>query len=88
MTLQQCAESGHDKVRKPYWAFATDYMRIDINNGRVGPWGHLFAAEQQEMLGQPTPQDILLVTLTKDDDWVPYTPKVALSPSDARENNR
>jgi len=81
MNLDEAARQGILRVRKDVWAFADAYLRQDLlPNGGRGPWVHLFSRQEQEIIGEPTPQSILVpsefgrrILDPRDDDYVPYT---------------
>jgi len=73
MTIDECAKQGIDKVRKSQWSNPDAYLQLHISSeGFHGPWGYLYDEISQRVIGEPTPQTILLIGDTQD-DWVPFT---------------
>lgn len=61
MTLSEATKAGITRLRMPIWANPRAYGRIDILDGFMGPWFHLFDRQTQEAIGEPTPQTILVM---------------------------
>lgn len=82
MTLAEAAAAGIKRVRLPNWADAHDYVKLDIIDGRHGPWGHLYAPCQAD-LGLPRPHNFLIIGDTES-RYEPYSGPTleAVSPSD------
>lgn len=77
MTLDEAVQKGHKRVRKPCWAFAEDYLLLDIfveEQGMVlcGPWARLYSPLQLVMSELERPQMLLMVP-DRATDWEPYT---------------
>jgi hypothetical protein len=57
---------GYLRFHDPVWGNPEAYMRLAVvvTNGErhLGPWGSLFDRRTQEVIGEPTPQDILIVS--------------------------
>jgi hypothetical protein len=58
ISLNQAAARGIARVRKPEWATPEDHFKVDIVDGRPGPWLHLFAPFNLECNGRD-PVDVL-----------------------------
>lgn len=58
ISCRQAARMGIERLRRPIWANALDHLKIDIIDGELGPWLHLFAPFNQECNGRD-PVDIL-----------------------------
>lgn len=43
ISIQEAAEQGIDRLRRPEWACKFDHVKIDIIDGHTGPWLHLFS---------------------------------------------
>jgi hypothetical protein len=43
LCLAEAARKGVDRLRLPIWANKMDHLKIDIINGELGPWGHLYS---------------------------------------------
>lgn len=56
ISIDQAASRNIKLIRKPIWANAMDHIRIDIVDGRAGPWLHLYAPFNVECNGRdPVP---------------------------------
>ncbi len=71
MTAGEAAKHGIRRLRRPVWAHPEAYLRIDILDGRVGPWFHLYERKTQEVIGEKTPQTFIGLGDTTD-DYEPY----------------
>lgn len=71
MTQDELVKLGVNRFRRAIWACPTDYVRIDIFEGFVGPWMTLWARSTQEAIGEPTPQRLLNVN-DNTTDYLPY----------------
>lgn len=59
MSIRQAAAAGIERVRKPVWAHPCDHIKIDIFDGALGPWAHLYAPFNKVCNGRD-PVDILI----------------------------
>jgi hypothetical protein len=57
MSMKEAAALGIERLRKPVWADPLDHMKIDIVDGELGPWMHLYAPFNQRTGHDPV--DIL-----------------------------
>lgn len=71
MKLTEAAVKGICRVRLPQWADADTYLKIDLIDGGIGPWGHLYSPHTQKAIHAPTPQDLLIIGDT-DDEYEEY----------------
>ena len=60
ISIMEAAAKGIERVRLSNWANPMDHIKIDIIDGRPGPWGHMFAPFNEECNGRD-PVDFLLV---------------------------
>jgi hypothetical protein len=60
ISLNQAAALGIKRICKPIWANPMDHFRLDIIQGKPGPWLHLFAPFNVECNGRD-PIDILWI---------------------------
>ena len=60
ISINEAAAQGIDRVRMDVWANQEDHIKIDIIEGRPGPWGHLYSPVN-ERIGQENPKDFLLM---------------------------
>lgn len=77
ISLNEAAAQGIERVRKPNWANPRDYVKLDIVDGRLGPWLHLYSPINQTVLKQANPQHILWAfefgtSAAEDQEFVPY----------------
>lgn len=66
LSCRQAAAMGINRLRKPIWANSLDHVKIDIIDGTLGPWMHLFSPFNMECNGHD-PVDILW---PMNKDWV------------------
>lgn len=52
ISINEAAASGIERLRRPNWANPMDHLKIDIVNGKPGPWTHLYAPFNQECTGR------------------------------------
>lgn len=71
MNLLQAAEQGIERVRLPQWRDPLAHIKIDIIDGRLGPWAHLYDPFNTECNGRD-PYD-MLVSQADDTRFVAYT---------------
>lgn len=62
ISINEAAKRGIDKLRQPIWASPEDYLKIDIIDGKAGPWGH-FYSPLNKMTNGKNPIDVLLIEL-------------------------
>lgn len=85
MTLSECAQAGHTRVRKSYWADPNEYLEIKIIKGHLAPWGRLHSPNIEELAKDDDPviardfQEVLdvstkplLIATDTASDWEPY----------------
>lgn len=73
ISINQAAAQGIQYVRQSRWANPLDHLKIDIINGKAGPWTHLYAPFNQECNGRD-PVPILSVGMDYNaEEWEPYT---------------
>ncbi len=77
ISIEEAATRGIERLRQPQWVTAEDHLKIDIINGKPGPWTHLYAPFNLECNGKD-PVDVLCINMNyKSADWLPYTGPVA-----------
>lgn len=59
VSLNDAAKAGCLRLRKPVWANPLDHFKIDLVDGKIGPWIHLWAPFNKECNGRD-PVDILV----------------------------
>jgi hypothetical protein len=52
ISINEAVKLGHPRLRKPIWANRFDHLKIDIIDGAIGPWLHLYAPFNQECNGR------------------------------------
>jgi hypothetical protein len=52
ISIQDAAARGIERVRKPIWADPLDHIKIDIVEGKPGPWLHLWCPFNKECNGR------------------------------------
>jgi len=72
ISINEAAKRGIDRLRKPKWAQPEDHLKIDIIDGRPGPWGHLYAPFNRECNGRDPVHELMLQG-TDETEWLPYT---------------
>lgn len=60
ISINEAVRFGFPRLRKPVWANPLDHLKIDLIDGRMGPWIHLFAPFNKECNGRD-PVDILAI---------------------------
>ena len=79
MRLSEAAALGISRVRRPMWADAKAYAKIDlVGDGMMGPWLHLYDRGIQNAIGEATPQEMMCVGDTTD-DYEEYTGEIDLA---------
>jgi len=58
ISIVQAAERGIERVRQTIWGNKFDHVKIDIIDGKPGPWLHLYAPFNKECNGRD-PVDML-----------------------------
>jgi hypothetical protein len=58
MSLRDAAARGIERVYQPNWVGRMDHFKIDIIDGRMGPWVHLYSPQNKEINGRD-PVDML-----------------------------
>lgn len=58
ISINEAARLGHVRLRKPRWANPFDHLKIDVIDGQIGPWLHLYAPFNRECNGRD-PVDML-----------------------------
>lgn len=58
LSINDAAERGIERLRRPVWGNQLDHLKIDIFSGRPGPWSHLYAPFNKECNGRD-PVDII-----------------------------
>lgn len=72
ISINEAAKAGIERVRKPAWAQPEDHLKIDIFDGKPGPWIHLYAPFNKECNGRD-PVNILIIEFDCDaKDYIPY----------------
>ena len=62
ISIDEAAARGINRLRMPRWANKLDHLKLDIIDGRPGPWTHLFAPFNKECNGHD-PVDVLFTMM-------------------------
>lgn len=60
ISINEAAARGIEKLRQPRWASPDEYLKIDIIDGKAGPWGHFYSPYNVTMNGR-NPVDMLIL---------------------------
>ncbi len=52
LSIAEAAAKGVERVRQPQWANPLDHLKIDIIDGKPGPWLHLWCPFNRECNGR------------------------------------
>jgi hypothetical protein len=52
LSIKEAAKQGVERLRKPIWANPLDHVKIDIVEGKHGPWLHLWCPFNTECNGR------------------------------------
>lgn len=58
ISINEAVKLGHPRLRRPIWANPFDHLKIDLIDGKMGPWIHLYAPFNKECNGRD-PVDML-----------------------------
>lgn len=72
ISINEAVRLGQPRLRKPIWANALDHIKLDLIDGSMGPWIHLYAPFNQECNGRD-PVDILALTQQDSFDTQEFT---------------
>lgn len=71
MDIKTAAAQGIERLRLPQWANSMDHIKIDIIDGRPGPWAKLYAPFNMECNGMD-PVQVLSMQMDYTDAYVAY----------------
>jgi len=74
MILIELASKKINKVKKAIWANPNAYLKLDIIDNKLGPWGHLYDQPIQDNVGIDSPQNVLIIG-DNENDWIPFNNK-------------
>lgn len=72
ISIEQAVLLGVDRLRLPRWANAMDHIKIDIVNGNLGPWVHLFCPMNRATNGDDPFDTPIGEFETRIPQWEPY----------------
>lgn len=52
ISINEAAARGVERLRKPIWSTPEDHLKIDIIDGKPGPWLHLWCPFNKECNGR------------------------------------
>jgi hypothetical protein len=61
ISINEAVRAGQSRLRKPKWANPLDHIKIDLIDGRMGPWLHIYSPFNKDCNGRD-PVDILAIT--------------------------
>lgn len=61
ISINEAVKLGVPRLRKPNWANPLDHLKIDIIDGQIGPWLHLYAPFNISINGRD-PVDMLALS--------------------------
>lgn len=61
ISIHEAVRSGYPRLRKPMWANPFDHIKINLIDGSMGPWIHIYAPFNRSCNGRD-PVDILAIT--------------------------
>jgi hypothetical protein len=74
ISIETAAAKGIEKLRMPAWANPTDYLKVDIIDGKPGPWTHLYSDSNMEINGQ-NPVSLMCINMDyKTPYYMPFLP--------------
>lgn len=75
MTIKEAAENKIYRIRRPMWPEAAYIRLLQASDKYISPWAFLFDRQTQSVIGEPTPQTILILGSAHDycTDFEPYT---------------
>jgi hypothetical protein len=72
ISINEAANQGIGYLRKSVWAIPLDHLKIDILDGKPGPWVHLYSPFNRVCNGED-PVGILCLSLDYDEpEWEVY----------------
>ena len=72
ISIKEAATLGIERLRRPIWATPEDHLKIDIINGRVGPWLHLYCPFNKECNGRDPVDFLIIQEDIESKEWLPY----------------
>lgn len=73
LSIKDAAAQGIDRLRRPIWSNKLDHLKLDIIDGKPGPWTHLYCPFNKECNGRD-PVDMLFISMDYDaKTFEPYT---------------
>jgi len=75
MTIREALDNKVARIRQPHW-IEEAYLKLDLLEGGFhGPWGHLYSRGEQQVIGEPTPQNFLVICMNQngENDFERYT---------------
>lgn len=66
ISIEEAAKRGVCRLRKPIWSNPLDHLKIDLIEGQLGPWAHLYSPANRALNGRD-PIDMLFLGTSIDD---------------------
>lgn len=61
ISINEAVKLGYARLRKPKWSNSMDHIKLDLIDGSLGPWIHVYCPYNKEINGRD-PVDILGIT--------------------------
>ncbi len=65
ISINEAVSQGIERIRRPHWAIPEDHLKLDIIDGKLGPWLHVYSPMNEEINGK-NPVDMLFMELDLD----------------------
>lgn len=73
MSIDEAAARGIERLRQPQWKDPCAHLKLDIINGRPGPWVHLYDPSNSRVNGKD-PVSMLFLNVGFDiKEWIEHT---------------
>lgn len=72
ISINEAARRGIERLRLPRWADKMDHIKIDIVDGRLGPWLHLWCPFNTECNGRDPVDQLLSSDWCDEPEWEVY----------------
>ena len=72
ISINGAAKRGINRLRRSIWVIEEDHLKIDILDGKPGPWLHLYSPFNEECNGRD-PVNICVIEFDiREKCWLPY----------------
>ncbi len=73
ISIKEAVARGIERVRKPIWKSQFDHLKIDIVDGKPGPWLHLWCPFNTECNGRDPVDELSYRHDMSERCFLPYT---------------